>query len=544
MPYWHNNSVSQSEAWNRCPRRWYFGSIMKLPQGRKPATERGQALHLACQFAQDARTIARVPGDVALVKADEKLHAECMKYEIWEYQDYVDALWSRGYFDVTGDQESTAELRVEWPGIVGPGWIGKVDQTSITPSQGLVQIRDWKGTSALRNAKTPGQLDDDLQVNAYVYAVVRALREIGLPEPREVDVTLVYVEMQPRGPIGSGLEWLPKRINPNKVKVKPVSPAQGITVASARARWEKSADDQREMLRMSAIENWQDVFPNTAACRDFGGCDYLEQCGMEKERDNMGFLDKIAGKNAAAPPPPAPTPPPPAPVAQAPQAQSVQEEVRLAIAKAKVAAGEAPVPEIAPPDAPPRDTYKSAGAPPPPKEEKARIPRGPKARQAAPTPAPAPPPAVELQRLVVDASEEQLDEIARAFTETVAARDASSGLVKLPDDIGRVVDRLARKSRHLYLDCFPTKGAERVVEFADWIGPALIELQADVEKEGKVPHFQLLPFAEYHGALAIVVNAWIQQHGMPEHLYVPSDKLSKDTVHLLRAHADYITVRT
>lgn len=75
----------------------------------------------------------------------------------------------------------------------------------------------------------------------------------------------------------------------------------------------------------------------------------------------------------------------------------------------------------------------------------------------------------------------------------------------------------------LYIDCMPMKNDSLVgidpTNYADWIGPAIMELNEDVAREEKVPHYMLLSFSKEKAAFAMTIQAHAAK-GLPPALIV------------------------
>jgi len=141
----------------------------------------------------------------------------------------------------------------------GPDWIGFVD---------LLQagsVNDYKTTSSLRYAKTPGELLEDPQACSYVLSVFR-----DFPEADEFPVRFIYIHTA------------------NKIKVN----VRCVTALYTREQCESVFSDSVELVKQMvkyAEETDVDKVPgNSEACFDFGGCPHRAYCSMKPE----GMLQK------------------------------------------------------------------------------------------------------------------------------------------------------------------------------------------------------------------------------------------------------------
>lgn len=95
----------------------------------------------------------------------------------------------------------------------------------------------------------------------------------------------------------------------------------------------------------------------------------------------------------------------------------------------------------------------------------------------------------------------------------------------------------------LYVDCLPVKGqsGDDITLFDDWIATTVFELNAWAEEEKRVPHYQLVGFAEEKAAVAMAVQDRIAKSGLPPAMHVSTaNQLARDVLPMLVPHAELV----
>jgi hypothetical protein len=371
MPQLRNFSASQINAFVNCARVWYLGWVLKIRGPKTIAQQRGTDIHgIVEYFIRTGEILANWPGcDPAAAERNERYGY--VRYVEWmvkhlpprdeedlyvEQEIFLDTpsgepIW--GYDEATG---------VPLVGYIDLGLFGRV----------IPEVWDLKTTSNMRYAKTPAELNQDIQLNTYARWVFQ--RQASFTE---VKAKHIYCKVE------SGAKPAPKRIRSEKIL--PVHTM--ITREGNNEVWGRMQGLMSQMNDLAAqditLEDINEIKPNLNFCPAYGGCEHKEHCGVsEKEiiltigkgaNNNMSFMDKIK-KQAAAQGKVADT------AAKAPEpkvkAQEPEPEAKTEVEAPKTKAGafsfadrmkNKPIdiieePKVLPPDAPARTTTEERGA--------------------------------------------------------------------------------------------------------------------------------------------------------------------------------------
>lgn len=252
-----HTSPSQIKNFLQCSRIWYSEKFVSL---RKPTTEamlRGTGIHSGIE--------------------DYLLYNEITG----EWTDYV--LAAKEHLDSLLDGSTyTIEREIyrdTFPG--GPKLVGYKDLE--IKKHGSLTILDYKSTSDRKYAKTPLELAEDLQLNAYAQ------------EAFEENEALETVRL--------GHLYL---LTKNKKKAAwPVW--ADVTRTEAAAVWAKTLGYIREMTQIAewhfsqtpVEDRFEALKPNTDSCGMYGGCYFRSRCGIGSEKVNFS-VDSLLRKKPGA----------------------------------------------------------------------------------------------------------------------------------------------------------------------------------------------------------------------------------------------------
>lgn len=239
-------SASQVSTFRRCKRRWHWEYVGGHKQPPTPSQALGTAIHSAMEhYVQTGEIKTTVDGI--------------------EVEKFVRALSQHVEHDTTIEVERSIELKT-FP--KGPKWVGYIDYWD---TQGT--IRDYKTTSNLRYAKTPHELENDIQSCAYAYAWL-----LHHPERDSVRVVFTYAETR------------------NK-KTKTTEVEVNITRQHAEAAWQDALSDVRDMVKLYKNKDSLSVDANPEACNDYGGCPHKTRCGIIQSLFGEDKTSNKAGGN-------------------------------------------------------------------------------------------------------------------------------------------------------------------------------------------------------------------------------------------------------
>lgn len=458
-----HTSASQVSEFKRCPRKWYYKKVVKLEEPSNPAQARGKAVHSAIESFLETRQIA-LP-----VITDEQVGVD--SEALAEYVSIAAPYLPEGDYEI--------EREVLLPTFEGgPLWVGYIDVRY--PG---VRIIDHKTTSDFRYAKTPEELRNDTQLNAYAHW------EYEQGATGELEVAHLYLRTRGR----KLASYVPALTTKDKVD-------------------EVWARDMETVRQMSALverlgvteDRAEEVDPNTEACGAYGGCYFRHRCGIgdfslgsnivsasmlarktrelqaatstsgalpeiqfnPRKETTMSFEQMLAEKSAKnlAQPPAATRPTPdkaPLPTNHAmPEAAppGLSLEERLKRLPTSIVPDDAPVEEEVPPVAAPA---RRAVAPRPAAPATQTSPAAP-LQFEAPLPSSAPPAMTAPF------------ELEQVFTQA------------------RVQAGAERRRLTLYIDCFPVKGPDRAtyVLAEEWLAPLMAKVAAD----NGVPDYRIIQY--------------------------------------------------
>lgn len=246
-------SATQIEAWEQCPRRWFFPYVEGLRSPKSPAQQAGTEIDEDVQHYLKTAEV-RESGWKKLVRALAPLLPDPKKYALMVQE----------------------PVRLPTFG-GGPILIGYVDLAWWKPSERLA-IDDLKSTSDLKYAKTAEELLRNTQMMTYAkwgYSVKFA---------RGVEVAHVYA-----------CRKIPKTLPAKVVRVPEHGRPLVVTSDHVHDEWHVRLGRLREMGRAAReCARALDLTPNTASCDLYGGCFYRNKCGLSivnfgKREDSMSL---------------------------------------------------------------------------------------------------------------------------------------------------------------------------------------------------------------------------------------------------------------
>lgn len=240
-------SPSQVATYRECPRKWFFGSILKLPRPSSNAAELGGACHTGWENYLQHGPQALPPKGTRVRKIVEAT----LKY--------LPLPWCS---EVERDERMHSPFGIATARIDGLVLRPEDFPQSSVPnsSPGVPLIFDHKTTSNLTYAKTPADLLGDGSrecpgdAQAVLYGVVaRVLR----PEAQDVDLFWSYVSTR-------------------NAETRPVRVRQSLPILQTGLAFLE--DDLRSMGSLRTAPSALDVPYDQSACGAYGGCPFKDRC--------------------------------------------------------------------------------------------------------------------------------------------------------------------------------------------------------------------------------------------------------------------------
>jgi hypothetical protein len=476
----YSYSASQVSTFRDCKRKWAFGYIDRIKAPANKYAAAGDRIH------------AKIEEYLLTGKVGDHLLDDDMKI----------ILPGVKYLPRPGTARVEQGFVLLLPGL--GRIVGYID-AEFVEDDGIPTNIDHKTTSDLRWAMKPEQLLEDPQ--SVIYAV-HTLEKHNVDQVRN---RWVYYQRNAKRPAAKKVEVI-------------------MELAHVANQWQGVLATLEEMKRLhDSGQKAKSIEYNAAACDKYGGCPYIEICGLSSVERMRSFVMNVSMKErvkaaTAAPPPAAPpgnplarlqaaavTPTTPAPVAQvvptAPPAAAGGNP--LARLKAQMPAAAAPVPPAAAatPQPTPPPAAPVAIAP-----GQVNPPENPLARLKAQMPAASA--AAVQQTETAAAALQSFENMAARVTEAQALAEATpqqqasfpaeqtpwtraGGLTpEVPET--RIVGMI------LYVNCLPLKGP-RPVPFSD----VLQHVLAKVVREHNVPHYRLIP--DTFGGAPAIMQTYLSQ---------------------------------
>jgi hypothetical protein len=261
-------SASQVATFRECPRKWFFGSILKLPRPSTGATELGSNCHAAWEaYLQH--------GPRSLPPKGSKIRK------------IVDA--TLRYLPLPGCSEVERDERLDSPFGIGTA---RIDGLVLRPEDfpqasvpgaaaGVPLVFDHKTTSKLDYAKTPLDLLGDGSracpgdAQAVLYGVVARLLR---PDATDVDLFWSYVSTK-------------------NAEAKPVRVRQSLPILQDGLGYLE--EDLTNMGSLRSAATALDVPYDQSACDSYGGCPFREHCPAGRsDIDYAAMFDVPSAKTA------------------------------------------------------------------------------------------------------------------------------------------------------------------------------------------------------------------------------------------------------
>lgn len=296
-------SPSQLKTFLDCPRKWYYGKVLNVPEPKKPHLDLGEKIH---KQLEDWYLEAKEP-------EHESIHAALRLPEVPPRSEDVIIEMPRNY-----------DLGLVTDGVT---MRGRID-VRLPPVDGQFTILDWKSTSSWDWIKTPDDLARDAQGIVYL--------KYGFKEyPDATSGIFRHVYIRTKGGKGA-----------RSVQTDPLTRAE---VDDKYRGLEKVVAKMKEAARLQTPD---DVEPNPKECQKYGGCPYRDICPVMQKRQNlfdfledteeentMTLKEKLALKKGINPPDAAVPPPVEAYV---PPAPSLDQWSKDAVVEAQAPAVERP----------------------------------------------------------------------------------------------------------------------------------------------------------------------------------------------------------
>lgn len=252
----HNTSASQVETYLKCPRLWYDGSVLGNKSPPSPAQSFGTVVHKVLEDYLDTNGPIKIAGS-GLDPRLPKILAAAIPY-------LPDPVRDAGTYKSEG-----GILIPTFAG--GPLWKGYIDlwmpggpprAPTIGGVGGGPNVRDYKTTSDFRYAKTPQELERNIQLVSYAWW---AMTTPEYPAP-VVTVGHLYLKTRPA----------------HKAHLVETDP---LPYDYVRGFWQNEILPHvaaMEAIR-AAMPKVDDVYPggvDTGHCNAYGGCPRKSACGI------------------------------------------------------------------------------------------------------------------------------------------------------------------------------------------------------------------------------------------------------------------------
>jgi hypothetical protein len=327
-------SASQLKTFRRCNRKWWWNKIAGIPIKETEAMVRGKVIHgmiehylLEGEWPDPDKPMHRLWLNMAK-KGMEWLEDKQGTGNIETVEPYIeiqsDGMYLSSSQTKAVDDDRNEKAQAYYAEHAHNGWFGQESQQEYRLKIGLgtlpfaikaVGYIDWRipGENAVADHKTSGSDDyrpDDMALKADPQAILYCAADI-LHHPFENEEEF-------------------KRFRhyyyPTKNSASTAWNEVDLTIEEISDGLDKIAEDIDLMVTASNIEEAKDVSPNGQACKDFGKCPFVGLCNQvgdlkgrsnvdvfgaggfhgiilsetKEEGKKMGFLDKIAKKEAAA----------------------------------------------------------------------------------------------------------------------------------------------------------------------------------------------------------------------------------------------------
>jgi len=300
---WNHVSPSQIENYSKCPRSWYFKSILKVPEKQKGHQTLGEAFHLIMEKVPQGLSWPNHADVDASPEDWEK--AEAMAKQALPLLPVSDKIEREAGFRLPTYENGPTMIGYLDLGIPnGIGW-----PSLLIPTNEAI-VGDYKTLSDFRYMKTPQELADSIQMMTYAKWAIE-------PWPsgfhRESDIIPDTVR----------LLHLYARTKPPFTRASIRHESALVSHEEINTRWEKTLDIVREMQQVSACTNSDDVEARGALnghCEAYGGCTFRDKCGIAKS-SGIKTLFQITKK----------------PQEQVPMGSAILEKIKAAQAAVKAA---------------------------------------------------------------------------------------------------------------------------------------------------------------------------------------------------------------
>jgi len=280
-------SPTQIESKRRCRRQWWFSHVRRLPQPPGKPQVFGTVLHAVAERYLKADDLGRdengdpvdlYPDDwqKALNRFDGKPEGEISEAEQAQVKKLITAAIESGVLERRSDRGversfSESILSMEEVG-TAVTIVGFIDLEHVG------EIQDHKTTSAMKWAKSPAALRENVQMLIYAKQHIEFLKERGAAVPAEINLRHNYYCK----------DW--KKPEVRKVEVQ-------VSVAQIEAEWKRVLEDAREMVVLrDTIEDGLSEIPDPDMthdnpCMAYGGCAYRRICSRTETLET--YLNRL-----------------------------------------------------------------------------------------------------------------------------------------------------------------------------------------------------------------------------------------------------------
>ena len=261
-------SPSAITTFERCPRKWFFGSQWKLPDPKGPAAQRGSDIHEYLSRFYHAR---KVQDEVRGVP-DQDLIARLVGPALERVPAYSREILCESWTGIDSGHglprgvRFTGKLDLCYPADdpVIRDYLRQVfreNQEALSAvEKGVPVVHDWKSKGTRRNLSSPEDLARDHQLGSYAYW---ALEQPFFRRHQSAFLVHVYV-----GSNADAEPWIETSV-------------AFVSRRDLSGIWQESLPVIQEMgaCRSKALV---DVPRHFAACSDWGGCPYSDVCFNQK----------------------------------------------------------------------------------------------------------------------------------------------------------------------------------------------------------------------------------------------------------------------
>jgi CRISPR/Cas system-associated exonuclease Cas4 (RecB family) len=276
---WSRVSPSQIDNYKKCPRSWYFKSILKVREEQRGAQALGTSFHLIMEKVPKGLTWPSREDTNA--SPEEWAKAEQMAKIALPLLPEDPSQLSRRECGISLETYPNGPQMIGYVDLAIPAGVGW--PAFLIPKTEKI-IVDYKTLSDFRYMKTPEELADNVQMMTYAKWALEDLNsnpkdELGLTSIDPVaSVRLLHVYAKTRPPF-------------SRSSIRESSAI--VTPEQINTYWNKTLDTVREMEQVATYGSFEDVKAEGALnghCEAYGGCSFRDKCGISKESGIKGLF--------------------------------------------------------------------------------------------------------------------------------------------------------------------------------------------------------------------------------------------------------------